>query len=1248
MEILLNLFDKISFENKEKIEVRDMFFIMEPSWSSMDLKNEYKEFPTLLFFLINHPDCEKELQDKLEKFKNNDKQIPLFIIFLRIFSSQSNLKIKYKKESPIYKIISEELETQILTYLKEKKNIKNMDWIGLLTDIESKFINPKIKKIYNYFKNLCSFELNNCSNELILKNMIQNFISLILPKIFSGEVDKIFEEDIFNEKSVSQYLTDFNKKLCLEIEKTEKEKTQLYSNNLKESFQKILKLWERPNMKKLNYNFVDSINEDIRNEKEENTKKLFNSKIEQLKNKINSLKKNQKEYINCYNILTKGINDIGEFHKHIKYLIEIRKKLTEFLNPFSKKKKKKKEGLDYYSIEILQKELSSELIILPINFTIKLERESYIYIPINKIEQSNIKINIKDNSRPIKVHIEKKIIEKLDEDIVEEFIENTSKELNKCNSDGEKCIRNLNYKKIKIDDVEFEIDKTNNDYIQTLNNIFNQLYKILKEYTSSEEKQKVIIIENNIKKLTQIRRDLEKMEFTSPIFIDGIGKPKKTEEVLIYLKQFKTDLLNIFNKIKKTMRIKEDVNKIIQQIMSNFDDSIVLYDLRNIDDLSFEIEIDESKLENNNNNLYPYISKEDNKLYFNLFEYNWEMEPIIPSLYENEKYIFNIVSFVDSSLKVKIEMGSDIQEQFSVSNILEPLTPISIFFKVPGMDIEKPIEKEYKGILIVTSIDNVKSQASIYLNFKFQYYPLIVLFNGLDNEYEMKANKLLLLKDKIYVGSVIFFQIEIEGFHPNKDFYNGRIERISLEDNNVEKPVIKTDKNDFSIIIPSIDNNGSKLHGLFNIYITEKLIIPIEINAEIKNKKLYLASYDYINGVCIKNKYDLYLYRKFKGYTLHIIVGLKDNLEHELEVKVPNNKNIQFILINCENKIKFNSFYIVDIKIVLGNLINEPNNEKFSLIFIVDGIQHPLKCNMYYDTSESFIDKDFSKIPFFYYNKNENDLKQVKDKICIKEEKVLYTPFFPYIINKNRINKIIFNKRDLQNIIGDKLICINKIKNQYDIIPYEDIKNKEKDYIKILTLRDGIPGKFWIPNTYITEEGSFEFLTPTKENIKKAEKDISNLFSLWDELNYYYQTNNFYEFIKYIQKVNYGKMIEIIKNLNNKIFQNQKLEECLIIPNKCLEIIYLRNILFIIKFIMEKRNDEINEYNYFCIDYSILNKIREEKFKNYNEKKFIDNFYILFEKKRKKKIINGYLLKIKNLQKKKKKHFIKQKLTMRN
>ncbi len=87
-----------------------MFFIKEPYWSSMNLNEQYKEFSSLLFFLINNPKCEKELQYKLENFQNNNQQIPLFLIFLRIFSSQSNLKIDYKKETLIYNIISKEFK----------------------------------------------------------------------------------------------------------------------------------------------------------------------------------------------------------------------------------------------------------------------------------------------------------------------------------------------------------------------------------------------------------------------------------------------------------------------------------------------------------------------------------------------------------------------------------------------------------------------------------------------------------------------------------------------------------------------------------------------------------------------------------------------------------------------------------------------------------------------------------------------------------------------------------------------------------------------------------------------------------------------------------------------------------------------------------------------------------------------------------------------------------------------------------
>ncbi len=454
----------------------------------------------------------------------------------------------------------------------------------------------------------------------------------------------------------------------------------------------------------------------------------------------------------------------------------------------------------------------------------------------------------------------------MDEDKFEKYIELKSKELNKCKSDGLKSITINFFPKIKIDDMEFEINE-NNDYTDKLNNIFNQFYKILNEYTSSEETKKFSIIEKNLTKLNQIRRDLEKMELSTPIFIDGIGKPNKTEKVLQNLRTFKNYFISILNAIKDALALKDDINKNLQTNLNNFDKSIILFDLRNIIDdtpKEYEKNVDFSKLKKENDNLFPYISKDDNILYFYLYEYNLVMEPIIPSLYKNGKYTFNIVSFVESSLEAKIEMEeSKAQKQLSKSNILEPLSPISIFFKIPGMEIEEPIEKNYIGKLKVSIKDNKKSEGSINLNFKFQFIPLKVLFNSLDNEYEWKGKKLLLLKNKINIGDFIHFNIEIMGFQPNDDFYNGKIERISLEDNEVEKPVIKINKNLFSITIPSIDNNQNKLHGLINIYITEKLFIPIEINADIINKKIYLASYDYINGSYNQNKYDLFLYKNF-------------------------------------------------------------------------------------------------------------------------------------------------------------------------------------------------------------------------------------------------------------------------------------------------------------------------------------------------------------------------------------------------
>ena len=61
----------------------------------------------------------------------------------------------------------------------------------------------------------------------------------------------------------------------------------------------------------------------------------------------------------------------------------------------------------------------------------------------------------------------------------------------------------------------------------------------------------------------------------------------------------------------------------------------------------------------------------------------------------------------------------------------------------------------------------------------------------------------------------------------------------------------------------------------------------------------------------------------------------------------------------------------------------------------------------------------------------------------------------------------------------------------------------------------------------------------------------------------------------------------------------------------------------------------IKSNNYYCIDYFILEKIRELNFKQYTKKKFLDNFKTIFQKKKllESQRLNGYLLKIKILKK---------------
>ena len=102
------------------------------------------------------------------------------------------------------------------------------------------------------------------------------------------------------------------------------------------------------------------------------------------------------------------------------------------------------------------------------------------------------------------------------------------------------------------------------------------------------------------------------------------------------------------------------------------------------------------------------------KAQFCLKSYNQEIEYIIPSLYHGEYINFNIISFVDKSVKSSLIFNEEslITKQMSINQVTKRNEPIIIKFEIP---YEKVSEEESNKI----------SNSSCKMNFfmvKFDYY----------------------------------------------------------------------------------------------------------------------------------------------------------------------------------------------------------------------------------------------------------------------------------------------------------------------------------------------------------------------------------------------------------------------------------------------------------------------------------------------------------------------------------------------
>ena len=127
---------KIIQEKVKELNMDDIFFILDPKWKT-DIKPEYKKYPSLIFFLLKNPDCEREIiyylskTDSIQK-KENDK-FPTFLLILRIFSDLNCIDLTINTHNFFGSLIREE----ILSSLKGKdfeayKKAPDINWVGLL------------------------------------------------------------------------------------------------------------------------------------------------------------------------------------------------------------------------------------------------------------------------------------------------------------------------------------------------------------------------------------------------------------------------------------------------------------------------------------------------------------------------------------------------------------------------------------------------------------------------------------------------------------------------------------------------------------------------------------------------------------------------------------------------------------------------------------------------------------------------------------------------------------------------------------------------------------------------------------------------------------------------------------------------------------------------------------------------------------------------------------------------------------
>ena len=183
--LIKKLYDNLSVKSEENyLNYEDLFFLNDEDWINNKI-NIYIKYPSLAFYLIKYQNVQREFKHDISLIKYSNNTFPLFLHFLRIYSSENCLVSDAYLNYFISNEISKELKNQIFEHLKSKENF-NLNWVGLLTKINfgKNIISEKIDNLYKYLYNLSNLKGNpDKLTEKSISNLIKSLIKILFNNI---------------------------------------------------------------------------------------------------------------------------------------------------------------------------------------------------------------------------------------------------------------------------------------------------------------------------------------------------------------------------------------------------------------------------------------------------------------------------------------------------------------------------------------------------------------------------------------------------------------------------------------------------------------------------------------------------------------------------------------------------------------------------------------------------------------------------------------------------------------------------------------------------------------------------------------------------------------------------------------------------------------------------------------------------------------------------------------------------------